>query len=441
MGDKVFILSLGCAKNQVDSEKLAGMMTSQGFEIVDSLDAADIVLVNTCAFIEPAVKESIDALLGLEELKASWKAKKIGVLGCLLNRYGDDLKKEFPTVDIWAKAEEWDKVLAYLGKDKPSTSCVRGFIPETVKWSRYIKIAEGCNNRCSYCTIPEIRGPLRSRPIKEIVEEAQFLASQGAKELCLVGQDLAAYGMEIDGQSHLTELLDILDKDLPSDLWIRLLYLHPAHIDEKMLDFISSCRKVLRYLDIPIQHVDEEILSSMNRKVTEKDLRKIFSYARSIDPDFTLRTTIIIGFPGEDEGKFEKVLRFLEDMEIDRVGAFLYSPEDGTEAATLGRQVPERIKQERYDTLMELQAFLSLRRQERFLNRTLKVLVEENHNYDGYALGRSYREAPEVDGVIVIKNANNLENANNLVPGSFVNAKVVSVSEHDMEAEVIFDEG
>ncbi len=435
MGDKVFILSLGCAKNQVDSEKLAGMMTSQGFEIVDSLDAADIVLVNTCAFIEPAVKESIDALLGLEELKASGKAKKIGVLGCLLNRYGDDLKKEFPTVDIWAKAEEWDKVLAYLGKDKPSTSCVRGFIPETVKWSRYIKIAEGCNNRCSYCTIPEIRGPLRSRPIKEIVEEAQFLASQGAKELCLVGQDLAAYGMEIDGQSHLTELLDILDKDLPSDLWIRLLYLHPAHIDEKMLDFISSCRKVLRYLDIPIQHVDDEILSSMNRKVTEKDLRKIFSYARSIDPDFTLRTTIIIGFPGEDEGKFEKVLRFLEDMEIDRVGAFLYSPEDGTEAATLGRQVPERIKQERYDTLMELQAFLSLRRQERFLNKTLKVLVEENHNYDGYALGRSYREAPEVDGVIVIKNANNL------VPGSFVNAKVVSVSEHDMEAEVIFDEG
>lgn len=435
MGDKVFILSLGCAKNQVDSEKLAGMMTSQGFEVVDSLDAADVVLVNTCAFIEPAVKESIDALLGLEELKASGKAKKIGVLGCLLNRYGDDLKKEFPTVDIWAKAEEWDKVLAYLGKDKPSTSCVRGFIPETVKWSRYIKIAEGCNNRCSYCTIPEIRGPLRSRPIKEIVEEAQFLASQGAKELCLVGQDLAAYGMEIDGQSHLTELLDILDKDLPSDLWIRLLYLHPAHIDGKMLDFISSCRKVLRYLDIPIQHVDDEILSSMNRKVTEKDLRKIFSYARSIDPDFTLRTTIIIGFPGEDEGKFEKVLRFLEDMEIDRVGAFLYSPEDGTEAATLGRQVPERIKQERYDTLMELQAFLSLRRQERFLNRTLKVLVEENHNYDGYALGRSYREAPEVDGVIVIKNANNL------VPGSFVNAKVVSVSEHDMEAEVIFDEG
>jgi len=435
MGDKVFILSLGCAKNQVDSEKLAGMMTSQGFEIVDSLDAADIVLVNTCAFIEPAVKESIDALLGLEELKASGKAKKIGVLGCLLNRYGDDLKKEFPTVDIWAKAEEWDKVLAYFGKDKPSTSCVRGFIPETIKWSRYIKIAEGCNNRCSYCTIPEIRGPLRSRPIKEIVEEAQFLASQGAKELCLVGQDLAAYGMEIDGQSHLTELLDILDKDLPSDLWIRLLYLHPAHIDEKMLDFISSCKKVLRYLDIPIQHVDDEILSSMNRKVTEKDLRKIFSYARSIDPDFTLRTTIIVGFPGEDEGKFEKVLRFLEDMEIDRVGAFLYSPEDGTEAATLGRQVPERIKQERYDTLMELQAFLSLRRQERFLNRTLKVLVEENHNYDGYALGRSYREAPEVDGVIVIKNANNL------VPGSFVNAKVVSVSEHDMEAEVIFDEG
>lgn len=435
MGDKVFILSLGCAKNQVDSEKLAGMMTSQGFEVVDSLDAADVVLVNTCAFIEPAVKESIDALLGLEELKASGKAKKIGVLGCLLNRYGDDLKKEFPTVDIWAKAEEWDKVLAYLGKDKPSTSCVRGFIPETVKWSRYIKIAEGCNNRCSYCTIPEIRGPLRSRPIKEIVEEAQFLASQGAKELCLVGQDLAAYGMEIDGQSHLTELLDILDKDLPSDLWIRLLYLHPAHIDGKMLDFISSCRKVLRYLDIPIQHVDDEILSSMNRKVTEKDLRKIFSYARSIDPDFTLRTTIIIGFPGEDEGKFEKVLRFLEDMEIDRVGAFLYSPEDGTEAATLGRQVPERIKQERYDTLMELQAFLSLRRQERFLNKTLKVLVEENHNYDGYALGRSYREAPEVDGVIVIKNANNL------VPGSFVNAKVVSVSEHDMEAEVIFDEG
>jgi len=435
MRDRVFILSLGCAKNQVDSEKLAGMMTSQGFEVVDSLDVADIVLVNTCAFIEPAVKESIDALLGLEELKASGKAKKIGVLGCLLNRYGDELRKEFPTVDIWAKAEEWDKVLAYFGKDKPSTFCVRGFISETVKWSRYIKITEGCNNRCSYCTIPEIRGPLRSRPIKEIVEEAQFLASQGAKELCLVGQDLAAYGMEIDGQSHLTELLNALEEDLPPDMWIRLLYLHPAHVDEKMLDFIASCRKVLRYLDIPIQHVDDEILYSMNRKVTEKDLRKIFSYARKIDPNFTLRTTIIVGFPGEDEGKFEKVLRFLEDMEIDRVGAFLYSPEDGTEAANLRGQVPERVKQERYDTLMELQAFVSLGRQERFLNKTLKVLVEENQGYDGYALGRSYREAPEVDGVIVIKNASNL------VPGSFAKVKVVSVSEHDMEAEVVFDEG
>ena len=436
MGEKVFILSLGCAKNQVDSENLAGMMVSEGFEIVDTPDLADIALVNTCAFIEPAVRESIDVALQLEELKNSRKVKKIGILGCLLNRYGDDLKKEFPTVDIWARAEEWEKVLTYLGKNEICfDSRARGFIPETVKWSRYLKIVEGCNNRCSYCTIPKIRGPLRSRPIGEIIEEAQLLVSQGAKELCLVGQDIAAYGIEGDGKPHLTELLKILDKELPPDTWVRLLYLHPVHIDEKTMDHIASCKKVLRYLDIPIQHVDDEVLSSMNRKVTEPDLKRIFSYAREIDPDFALRTTIMVGFPGEDDIKFQKVLHFLDEMEIDRVGAFLYSPEDGTEAANLKGQVPEKVKRNRYDTLMELQAFVSLRRQERFLNRSLKVLIEETDSYGGYALGRSFREAPEVDGLIVIRNADNL------APGSFAEVKVISASEHDMEAEVIFDEG
>ena len=201
------------------------------------------------------------------------------------------------------------------------------------------------------------------------------------------------------------------------------------------MDHIASCKKVLRYLDIPIQHVDDEILSSMNRKVTEQDLKRIFSYAREIDPEFALRTTIMVGFPGEDDIKFQKVLHFLDEMELDRVGAFLYSPEDGTEAANLKGQVPEKVKRNRYDTLMELQAFVSLRRQERFLNRSLKVLIEETDSYGGYALGRSFREAPEVDGFIVIRNADNL------APGSFAEVKVISASEHDMEAEVIFDEG
>lgn len=435
MNERVFIISLGCAKNQVDSEKLAGAIASKGFEFAEDLESADIIFVNTCAFIEPAVKESVDVILHLEELKGLEKVKKIGVLGCLLNRYGDDLKREFPTVDIWARSEEWEHVLSCLGvNDTNFSPCSRGFISETTSWSRYLKITEGCNNCCSYCTIPTIRGQLRSRPIDEILEEAENLELQGAKEICLVGQDLTAYGMDWDGSPHLVELLDLLEKHVSDDMWIRLLYLHPMRVNEVFLERITSYKKVLRYLDIPIQHVDDEILSSMNRHVTESDLRRIFSYARRIDPDFALRTTIIVGFPGEDNFKFKKVLRFLEDMEIDRVGAFLYSPEEGTKAVGIKNQVSDEVKRKRLDILMELQADISLVRQERFLGRTLKVIVEEK-SYEDCALGRSFREAPEVDGVIAIKGVKD-------VPcGDFVNVRINAVTEHDMEAEVVVDEG
>ncbi len=428
---KIYCLTLGCAKNRVDSECLAGALAAAGHELVPSAEDAECALVNTCGFIRPAVEESIAAILDLEELKKDKKLQKIGVVGCLVNRYGEDLPSEVPLVDFWARTEDWKFVLEQL-KTPGDDARRRGTLPLSSKYSRYLKISEGCGNCCTYCAIPGIRGPLRSLPVEVIVKEAAQLAEEGARELCVVGQDLTVYGTDTDGRPRLIELLDALESSLPHDLWIRLLYLHPSRVDRALLERVAAGRQVLPYLDIPVQHGDPEILAAMNRGIAPETLRGIFRTAREINPDFALRTTCMVGFPGEKKRHFDNLKNFVSEVRFDRMGAFTFFPEEGTVAAALEGQVPERTKNRRLGELMRLQEEISFERQRCFIGRELKVLVEKIEREEGYAEGRSFREAPEVDGVIEIRNIRE-----DLKEGDIITLRVAEAMPHDMTGEEI----
>jgi ribosomal protein S12 methylthiotransferase len=429
---------MGCAKNSVDSEHLMGLLSAAGHTLVDDAKKARAGLINTCAFIQDAVKENVDAILDLELLKERGELQKIVVTGCLVNRYEKELREELPSVDLWARAEEWDSILAFLSEEaepKPGfTNCLpRGRLPENSPWSRYLKVGEGCDTCCSYCTIPLIRGRLRSVPVPRLTEEARFLAASGAREICLVGQDLTAYGRDLYGEPSLEKLLTALDEALPAETWIRLLYLHPDRVTFEFLDFLFGMKKVLPYLDIPIQHIDDAILSAMNRRPASVHIRNIVRRVREKDPLFALRTTIMTGFPGETEEQFEKVLDFLEETEIDRVGVFAYSPEEGTKAALMP-QIPDEVKEERRRRLMEAQARLSRERNALFVGKTLRVLIEEAdvEGENGPAWGRSYRDAPEVDGMVCVEGG-----GQKLVPGSFADVKITDAAEYDLFGESV----
>lgn len=428
---KIYCLTLGCAKNRVDSECLAGALAAAGHELVPSAEDAECALVNTCGFIRPAVEESIAAILDLEELKKDKKLQKIGVVGCLVNRYGEDLPSEVPLVDFWARTEDWKFVLEQL-KTPGDDARRRGTLPLSSKYSRYLKISEGCGNCCTYCAIPGIRGPLRSLPVEVIVKEAAQLAEEGARELCVVGQDLTVYGTDTDGRPRLIELLDALESSLPHDLWIRLLYLHPSRVDRALLERVAAGRQVLPYLDIPVQHGDPEILAAMNRGIAPETLRGIFRTAREINPDFALRTTCMVGFPGEKKRHFDNLKNFVSEVRFDRMGAFTFFPEEGTVAVALEEQVPERTKNRRLGELMRLQEEISFERQRCFIGRELKVLVEKIEREEGYAEGRSFREAPEVDGVIEIRNIRE-----DLKEGDIITLRVAEAMPHDMTGEEI----
>ena len=428
---KIYILSLGCAKNRVDSECLAGELIRAGHTLVDDVAEAECGIVNTCGFIRPAVEENISAVLDLEQLKLEGKLKKVGVVGCLVNRYGEDLTKEIETVDFWAKSEDWQGVVAALGGTPQAGRC-RSPLPAGTKFTRYLKISEGCDNRCTYCAIPNIRGGLRSLPLDTIVKEAQQLASEGAKELCVVGQDLTVYGMDTYGRPKLMELLDALESSLPHDLWIRLLYLHPSRVTETLLERVSKGSQILPYLDIPVQHGDARILKSMNRGISDEELLTIFTTARSINPDFALRTTCMVGFPGEKKSHFYKMMDFVSKAKFDRMGAFTFFAEEDTLAYEMGNQVSDKIKEKRLAALMALQSEISFERQQLFVGREMDVLIERVSHDEGFAEGRSFREAPEVDGIIEIRNI-----CADLKEGDIIRVKMTEAMPHDMAGEEV----
>lgn len=428
---RIYFLSMGCAKNTADSEHLTAQLEALGHEITDTPQDSEIAIINTCGFIQDAVKENIDAILDLEKLKEDGIIKKIIVAGCLVNRYEKELRAELSnSVDLFARSEEWEQIISFLGGTYNSNCQLVSHAIDNHFWARYLKISEGCNTLCSYCAIPNIRGRLRSVPLKQLVSEALMLCAAGAKELCLVGQDLTVYGQ--DSGSSLHELISTLNSELPAGVWLRLLYLHPNRVNETLIDFLMTQQHVLHYLDIPIQHADYEILSRMNRPCPDEHMRRIFSYIRELDSLFTLRTTIMTGFPGETSKSFGKVLDFISDIEFDRLGAFVYSPEDGTEAAKFPDRVSRKTAEERCNKLMQLQSEISEQRNELFLNRELDVLIEEIDDEAKETWGRSYRDAPEVDGLVCLP-------AENLKLGDITRAKIYDCNEYDLFGEVTFD--
>jgi ribosomal protein S12 methylthiotransferase len=423
---------MGCSKNSVDSEKITGALRWAGYDIVPEAAGSDVCLINTCGFIRPAVEENIEGILDMVNLKSSGRTGRVVVVGCLVNRYGAHvLEKEIPDVDAWAGNDDYGAILRAVSGDpaRVAPDCSQRFsLPGASRHVRYLKLSEGCDRRCAYCAIPSIRGALRSSPMGEIVSEAVGLVGEGAKELCLVAQDLTAYGSDLGIRDGLLKLLDALESSLPGGVWMRLLYLQPDGVSKELLERVASGGKVLPYLDIPVQHASRKVLSLMGRPGNYEALLGKFRLAREINPDFALRTTCMVGFPGEGRGDFDELLRFLGEARLDRVGAFAFSPEEGTPAASMPGQVAPRTKRSRLDRLMALQEGISLSRQESFLGRTLDVMIDSPAK-GGVAEGRSFREAPEVDGLIEIREARG-----SLAPGDVIKAVVTGAMEHDMIA-------
>ena len=395
---------MGCAKNSVDSERLAGRIISAGHEIVSDVDKAEIGIINTCGFIQDAVKENIDAILDLEQLKLENKLKHIIVTGCLVNRYEQELKAELPTVDLFTRAESWDDIIKLLTPKvlKQNKLCDRFMLEPVTPWSRYLKLSEGCNKFCTYCSIPFIRGRLRSVEIKDLVNEALKLCEGGAKEICLVAQDLMDYGKDLYNKPMLKELIEILNKELPDGTWLRPLYMYPDEMTHEFIDFMLSQDKVLRYFDMPVQHISDKILRRMNRKTTSDKIKDIIKYVRSCDKFFTLRTTIMTGFPGETESDFDELLEFLSEAKIDHAGAFIFSPEEGTRAAEFADQVDFDTAQERYQAVTDLQFDIAQERGELFIDKELEVLIEEI-NIDAESAGQA-SQSLELESLSSLKN-------------------------------------
>ena len=427
---RIYLLSMGCAKNTADSEHLKAILESCGHEVIDDVDSSECAIINTCGFIQDAVKENIDAVLDLEALKNDGRIKTLIVAGCLVNRYERELREEFSgTVDLFARSEEWSRIIHFLG-GRENSNCYPVPISNNY-YSRYLKISEGCNTLCSYCAIPMIRGRLRSVPLKHVVDEAVIMCSAGAKELCLVGQDLTVYGQDFSDGTNLRSLIHALNDAVPKGTWIRLLYLHPNRVDEALIDFLMTQDKVLHYLDIPIQHSDPKILSLMNRPCKEGHMQRIFTYIRELDPLFTLRTTIMTGFPGESAKSFESLMDFVSEVEFDRLGAFIYSPEEGTKAAEFPGKVSRKTAESRCSRLMNLQAEISQARGELFIGKKLDVMIEEIDSESGEIWGRSYRDAPEVDGLVCV------EGAENVKAGDIIRAEIYDCAENDLFGKVI----
>ncbi len=432
-GIKAFVFTLGCSKNQVDSEEIMGELVSRGAVITPDPHEAEVVIVNTCGFIESAKTESLDAVFELSALKEQ-NCRLLAVCGCLSERYYDELREELPEADlIWGVKDHAglaDAIAQRLTGEMPSAVCAPERVLTTPPFRAYLRIADGCDNRCTYCAIPIIRGGRVSVPMEKLVEEARGLAERGVKELTVIAQDTSAYGTDIYGKPMLAELLTELS-NIEKLHWIRLLYTYPNTVDERLIDTISSNPKLMNYIDMPIQHIDPELLKRMNRHGTAEHIREITDYIRRVSPDFILRTTAIVGFPGETEEQFGELLSFLSEHPYDRLGAFTYSPEDGTPAAVMPDQIPEGVKRRRYDRLMRQQMKISLAANKRRIGTVCEVLVEEIRG--GVAFCRSYAEAADVDGFIKVKLGESVSGA--VKCGSFINVRITGAETYDLIAE------
>lgn len=430
---KVGIVSLGCDKNRVDSEIMLGKVKEE-YEITNNPKDADVIIVNTCGFIEKAKQESINTILEMAEYKTKHKCKLLIATGCLTQRYGKDLTELMPEIDIMLGVNDYAKInqaiMSFINEDKKAievnysdTNINEGErILTTHKSTAYIRIAEGCNNFCTYCAIPKIRGKFRSRKIENILTEAKTLADSGVKELILIAQDTTNYGIDIYGQKKLHDLISELSK-IEGIKWIRVMYCYPEAIEEDLLKEISQNSKVCNYMDLPIQHISNSILKRMGRKTTREDIINKIALIRKYMPDVILRTSLIVGFPGETEDDFNQLKDFIKEIKLDKVGVFTYSQEEGTPAALMDNQVDEEVKVKREQELMLLQKEISESINKDKIEKNYEVLIEGT--YDGMFTGRSYEMAPEVDGTVFVKGTD-------IMIGQLYNVKIEKALEYDL---------
>ena len=444
---KILFVSLGCDKNLVDSEKMLGMLQEKGYTFTDDEAEADVVVVNTCCFIGDAKEESINTLLQMGELKDSGQVKALIAAGCLAQRYREEIQKEIPQVDAIIGTTAIDEIVAALeeilaGQKQnhyedinaaPVTETNR--VVTTGGHFAYLKIAEGCDKHCTYCIIPKLRGNYRSFPMERLVKEAEELAEQGVKELILVAQETTLYGKDLYGEKKLPELLRRLAA-VSGIQWIRLQYCYPEEITDELIETIKTEEKVCNYLDIPIQHASDAVLKRMGRRTNNKEIRELIAKLRREIPDIALRTTLISGFPGETEEDHEILMQFVDDMEFDRLGVFAYSPEEDTPAFSFENQVPDEVKQDRRDEIMELQQEIAFEKSEAMKGRTLEVMIEGKVADENAYVGRTYMDSPNVDGLIFVNTGLSL------MSGDFLKVRVTGASEYDLigEAEDEFTE-
>lgn len=434
---KIGVVSLGCPKNLVDSETMLGLIHEEKYEITNDPSEAEIIIVNTCGFIESAKEESINTILQMAKYKKSGSCKYIIVTGCLSQRYAEELFNELPEADAIAGVEVYDEIgsiikrvmngerFIMLERSKPDViyTSKETFLPRiltTPSYTAYLKIAEGCDNCCSYCAIPKIRGPYRSKPMEQVLKEAKALADNGVKELIVVAQDTTRYGEDLPGgKLLLADLLKELNK-IESLKWIRVMYCYPNNFTDELIETFASLDKVCKYVDLPLQHASNRLLASMNRYDTREEVETLLAKLRKRIPRIVIRTTFIVGFPGETDADFEKLKEFVEQQRFENAGVFAYSQEEGTVAGAMPNQIPDEIKQERYHELMALQAQISEEIHKDTEGQTLEVLVEGiEEDGSGLHYGRSYREAPDIDGLVFI------ENPGDIKPGCFIKVNIL----------------
>ena len=453
---KIGFVHLGCSKNLIDTEATIGICKEHGLEIVNEEKDSDIIIINTCGFIDSAKEEAINTILEMAEYKKQ-KCKYLIVMGCLVQRYYDDLIKALPEVDLFIKLDEydhmWEKIEDLIKRgivEKSKTKPIKKiseippmpmltqneFLNRAISTGNnyaYLKIGEGCSNRCTYCAIPYIRGPFVSRKMEDILEEAKVLAKKGIKELIVIAQDTTKYGIDIYGESKLTDLLQELCK-IKELKWIRFLYSYPEGISDELIEVVANNDKIAKYFDIPIQHISNNMLKKMNRKTSKEQTQGLIEKIREKIPDVTLRTSLMVGFPGETEEDFEELYKFVQQAKFDKLGTFMYSREEGTPAAKLPEQIHGNTKKSRYNKIMQIQQKVSNQNLRKKIGKEYEVLIEDMSFDRRYYIGRTMQDVPEIDGLVYIKN-NTDENSEKLI-NKFIKCRITYVDNYDLIAEM-----
>ena len=444
MAVRVGMVSLGCSKNQVDAERMLYKIQKAGYQLIEDAALADIAIINTCGFIESAKQEAIETIFEFVALKNEGRIKKIVVTGCLSERYREEVSELIPESDavvgigcnedivsVLEKIMEGERVEAF--DDKEKLSLTGGRVLTTLSFTSYLKIAEGCDNRCSYCAIPDIRGRFRSVPMENLLDEARKLVGEGVRELNVIAQDTTRYGIDLYGKYMLPELLTELCK-IEELKWIRILYCYPERITDELLDVMAREEKIVKYIDLPIQHCDDAILKAMHRQGTEASLREVIKKIRDRVEGIVIRTTLITGFPGETEEQFNRLAEFVNEMEFDRLGCFPYSEEEGTPAAEMDCQVDEEVREHRAEIIMEQQSVIAEKKNNALIGKTLEVVTEGFDRYGECWFGRSAADAPEIDGKIFFTAPDKKP-----FPGCFVKVRIDDVLDYDLIGEIVYE--